>query len=129
MSCPLPMGDRVRLFARTHAAVTGRGIVIGHNGSVVKVERIDTEGIQVRNDKGTSGFVKWDTLRDPGKWPHTFDLRRRDHHRCHPVRHVNRAPERAAGWLRGCSQLQELRRSVPRARDDMARCGGWSRAC
>jgi phage/plasmid primase-like uncharacterized protein len=61
----LAVGDRVRLFARTHAAVTGRGIVIGHNGSVVKVERIENEGIQVHNDKGTSGFVKWDTLRDP----------------------------------------------------------------
>jgi len=61
----LAVGDRVRLFARTHAAVTGRGIVIGHNGSVVKVERIEVEGIQVRNDKGTSGFVKWDSLRDP----------------------------------------------------------------
>ena len=28
------------------------------------VERIEDDGLQLRNAKGTSGFVKWDTLRD-----------------------------------------------------------------
>ena len=42
------MGDRVRLFARTYAAVTwGSGVLIGHNGSVLEVEQIETEGLQV----------------------------------------------------------------------------------
>jgi phage/plasmid primase-like uncharacterized protein len=62
---PLAVGDRVRLFARTNAMIGGgRGSNIGHNGSVVDIERIAEGGVQVRNAKGTSGFVKWDTLRD-----------------------------------------------------------------
>jgi phage/plasmid primase-like uncharacterized protein len=61
---PLAVGDRVRLFARTHASFGGKGGNIGHNGSVVAIERIAENGVQVRNAKGSSGFVKWDTLRD-----------------------------------------------------------------
>jgi hypothetical protein len=61
---PLAVGDRVRLFARTHASFGGKGGNIGHNGSVVVIERIAENGVQVRNAKGSSGFVKWDTLRD-----------------------------------------------------------------
>jgi conjugative relaxase-like TrwC/TraI family protein len=63
---PLAAGDHVRLFARTYAGVAGRGVVIGHNGSVVEIRRIEGEGLRLRNDKGTAGLVKWDTLRDPG---------------------------------------------------------------
>ena len=62
---PLAVGDRVRLFARTPAAFGGKGGNLGNNGSVVEVERIEREGLQLRNAKGNSGFVKWDTLRDP----------------------------------------------------------------
>jgi phage/plasmid primase-like uncharacterized protein len=61
---PLAIGDRLRLFARTPAAVAGRSGMLGNNGSVVTVERIDEAGLQLRNAKDTSGFVKWDTLRD-----------------------------------------------------------------
>lgn len=62
---PLAIGDRVRLFARTPAAFGGKGGNLGNNGSVVQVERIEANGVQLRNAKGSSGFVKWDTLRDP----------------------------------------------------------------
>jgi len=62
---PLAVGDRVRLFARTPAAFGGKGGNLGNNGSVVQVERIEAGGVQLRNAKGNSGFVKWDTLRDP----------------------------------------------------------------
>jgi len=61
---PLGSGDRVRLFARTNAVINGRASPIGHNGSVVEVERIETDGMQVRSAKGSSGFLRWDTLRD-----------------------------------------------------------------
>ncbi len=47
------------------AAFGGKGGNLGNNGSVVQVERIEAEGVQLRNAKGNSGFVKWDTLRDP----------------------------------------------------------------
>ena len=62
---PLAIGDRVRLFARTNALIGDRASNIGNNGSVLSVERIEAEGVQLRNAKGTSGFVKWETLRDP----------------------------------------------------------------
>ena len=61
---PLAAGDRLRLFARTQASLGTKGGNIGNNGSVVTVERIEDAGLQLRNAKGTSGFVKWDTLRD-----------------------------------------------------------------
>ena len=62
---PLAIGDRVRLFARTNALIGDRASNIGNNGSVLSVESIETKGVQLRNAKGTSGFVKWETLRDP----------------------------------------------------------------
>ena len=62
---PLVVGDRVRLFARTPAAFGGKGGNLGNNGSVVEVQRIETAGLQLLNASGSSGFVKWDTLRDP----------------------------------------------------------------
>src|SRR3954470_21737407 len=61
---PLAVGDRLRLFARTQASLGTKGGNIGHNGSVLTVERIEGDGLQLRNAKDTSGFVKWDTLRD-----------------------------------------------------------------
>src|SRR4051794_1514742 len=61
---PLAVGDRLRLFARAQASLGTKGGNIGNNGSVVTVERIEDAGLQLRNAKGTSGFVKWDTLRD-----------------------------------------------------------------
>jgi len=63
---PLAEGDRVRLFATTRANFGGRGGVMGNNGSVVEVERIEDGGVQLRTPAGKSGFVAWDTLRDPG---------------------------------------------------------------
>ena len=62
---PLAVGDRVRLFARTPAAISGKSGTLGNNGTVVTVDRIDKDGLQLRNPKGTAGFVKWETLRDP----------------------------------------------------------------
>ena len=62
---PLAIGDHVRLFARTPASFKGKGGNIGNNGSVLSVERIEADGVQLRNAKGSSGFVKWETLRDP----------------------------------------------------------------
>jgi len=62
---PLAEGDRVRLFATTRANFGGRGGVMGNNGSVVEVERIKDAGVQLRTSAGKSGFVAWDTLRDP----------------------------------------------------------------
>ncbi|MGI4796009.1 MAG: MobF family relaxase, partial [Janthinobacterium lividum] len=62
---PLAIGDRVRLFARTNALIGNRASNIGNNGSVLTVDRIDKDGMQLRNAKGTAGFVKWETLRDP----------------------------------------------------------------
>ena len=66
---PLAVGDRVRLFARTMARLQeGGGLngysVIGNNGSVLEVERITAEGLQMKTDRGTSGFVKWGALAD-----------------------------------------------------------------
>lgn len=66
---PLAVGDRVRLFARTMARLQeGGGLngysVIGNNGSVLEVERITADGLQMKTDRGTSGFVKWGALAD-----------------------------------------------------------------
>lgn len=61
---PLAIGDRVRLFSWTRASFgDGKAGNIGNNGSVVEIEAIEKAGIRLRNAKGSSGFVKWDTLR------------------------------------------------------------------
>ena len=63
---PLGSGDRVRLLARTNAALPGgKHGVIGDNGSVLDVQAVRDNGLLLRNARGTEGFVKWDTLRDP----------------------------------------------------------------
>src|SRR3954449_3472823 len=47
------------------AAMSGAvSISLASGPPVVTVERIEDAGLQLRNAKGTSGFVKWDTLRD-----------------------------------------------------------------
>ena len=61
---PLAVGDRLRLFGRVYASFGDRGGNIGNNGSVVEVEKITPQGLQMRNAKGNSGFVKWETMRD-----------------------------------------------------------------
>jgi hypothetical protein len=62
----LARGDRVRLFANSPAALSGRRAGnIGRNGSVLTVLDVSAEGVRMRNAKGTEGLVKWETLRDP----------------------------------------------------------------
>lgn len=62
---PLAIGDRVRLFRRTNASLgKGRSGVIGDNGSVLEVCAVRPGGLVLRNDKGTEGLVRWETLAD-----------------------------------------------------------------
>ncbi|MBE7246904.1 MAG: AAA family ATPase, partial [Actinomycetospora chiangmaiensis] len=61
---PLAVGDRVRLYSRTHARGAGAGL-LGLNGSVVEVRGIETDGLILRSEKGREGLVPWGTLRDP----------------------------------------------------------------
>ena len=62
---PLAVGDRVRLFARTNASYADRSRgIIGNNGSVLVVRRIDASGVVLRNAQGREGRVAWNTLRD-----------------------------------------------------------------
>ncbi|HTU56009.1 MAG TPA: MobF family relaxase [Acetobacteraceae bacterium] len=63
---PLAIGDRVRLFSRTNASLgDGRAGVIGDNGSILEVRSIRPTGLVLRNEKGTEGLVRWETLADP----------------------------------------------------------------
>ncbi|MGC9271985.1 MobF family relaxase, partial [Acidiphilium sp.] len=62
---PLAPGDRVRLFARTNANLTGgQSGVIGDNGSILEVTAIQRDGLVLRNDKGSEGLVVWEALTD-----------------------------------------------------------------
>ena len=62
---PLAIGDRVRLFRRTNASLgKGRSGVIGDSGSVLEVSAIRPGGLVLRNEKGTEGLVRWETLAD-----------------------------------------------------------------
>ncbi len=61
---PIAVGDRVRLYSRTHARGAGAGL-LGLNGSVVEVRGIETDGLILRSEKGREGLVPWGTLRDP----------------------------------------------------------------
>ncbi|HQT84972.1 MAG TPA: MobF family relaxase [Acidiphilium rubrum] len=62
---PVAIGERVRLFARTNAAMLdgGKG-AIGDNGSILTIIGFKREGVILRNDKGSEGVVKWETLAD-----------------------------------------------------------------
>ena len=62
---PIATGEKIRLFARTNAAMLdgGKG-AIGDNGSILEITSIRDEGLVLRNDHGREGFVKWDTLAD-----------------------------------------------------------------
>ncbi len=63
---PLAVGDRVRLFNRTNASLgDGRSGAIGDNGSILEVRALRQTGLVLRNDKGTEGLVRWETLADP----------------------------------------------------------------
>lgn len=62
---PVAIGESVRLFARTNAAMSaGDGGAIGDNGSILTVTSIRRDGLMLRNDKGTEGLVKWETMAD-----------------------------------------------------------------
>lgn len=62
---PIAIGDRVRLFARTNASLRdGRSGVIGDNGSILEVRAMRRSGLVLRNDKGSEGLVRWETLAD-----------------------------------------------------------------
>ena len=55
-------GDKVRLFFSTKAE--GKAGSIGRNGSVLTVLDAGQRGMQVRNVKGTEGFIRWKSLAD-----------------------------------------------------------------
>ena len=63
---PIAAGDRARLFARTNAKFgDGRSGAIGDNGSILDVRSLRRDGLVVRNDKGSEGLVRWESLTDP----------------------------------------------------------------
>ncbi|HVC51368.1 MAG TPA: hypothetical protein VND87_05055 [Stellaceae bacterium] len=63
---PIAAGDRVRLFARTNAKFGDGGSgAIGDNGSILEVRSVRHEGLVLRNDKGSDGLVRWESLADP----------------------------------------------------------------
>jgi len=62
---PIATGEKVRLFARTNAAMAdGRKGAIGDNGSILEIASIRRNGLVLRNEHGREGFVKWETLAD-----------------------------------------------------------------
>ncbi len=62
---PVAIGEPVRLFARTNAAMAdGSKGAIGDNGSILTITGFKRDGVVLRNDKGIEGVVKWDTLAD-----------------------------------------------------------------
>lgn len=63
----LAPGDRVRLFSRTNGRYPDRSRgIIGNNGSVLEVTKLDADGVTLRNAQGREGLVLWNTLRAPG---------------------------------------------------------------
>ncbi|MDD2765525.1 MAG: MobF family relaxase [Opitutaceae bacterium] len=62
---PIATGEKVRLFAQTNAAMMngGKG-AIGDNGSILEIVSIRKNGLVLRNEHGSEGFVKWETLAD-----------------------------------------------------------------
>jgi hypothetical protein len=62
---PIAVGDRVRLFQRTHGLFArGRTSIAGNNGSVLTVEALNNDGVHLRTAKGRVAWVEWDKLRD-----------------------------------------------------------------
>lgn len=63
---PLAVGDKVRLFDRTHARFVDKNTrgLIGNNGSVLEVRGIDADGITLRTAAGREGHVAWASLKD-----------------------------------------------------------------
>lgn len=63
----LAPGDQVRLFSRTNGRYPDRSRgIIGNNGSVLQVTKLDADGATLRNAQGREGLVLWNTLRAPG---------------------------------------------------------------
>lgn len=63
----LAPGDQVRLFARINGRYPDRSRgIIGNNGSVLQVQKLDADGVTLRNAQGREGLVLWNTLRAPG---------------------------------------------------------------
>ncbi|MET3695323.1 MobF family relaxase [Methylobacterium goesingense] len=60
---PVAVGDRIRLYGRTHARGAGRG-QLGVNGSVVEVLAVEEAGLVLRASSGREGLVPWTALRD-----------------------------------------------------------------
>jgi hypothetical protein len=60
---PVAIGDRLRLYGRTHARGAGAGL-LGVNGTVVEVRAITEGGLVLRSTKGREGLVPWSALRD-----------------------------------------------------------------
>lgn len=61
---PLAVGDRVRLFDRVAASFGERGGIIGNNGSVLEIRKLDKDGIVLQTTTGLTGRVKWEALKD-----------------------------------------------------------------
>lgn len=60
---PVAVGDRLRLFGRTHARGAGAGL-LGVNGSIVELRSVQQGGLVLRSVKGREGLVPWNILRD-----------------------------------------------------------------
>ena len=122
---PLAVGDRVRLFARTHATFGGQGRQ--HRAQRLRGrDRADCRGRRATPQRqGHVRFREVGHTARRGQRAHSPDLWRCHQHRRHPVRHLNGASERAAERIGGGAELQELRGAVAGARDDLA--GGVGR--
>ena len=62
----LSVGDKVRLYKKTAAAIEGERGFIGSNGNVVTVAGWWEKGLVLRDAAGREGYVEWRRLRDPG---------------------------------------------------------------
>jgi conjugative relaxase-like TrwC/TraI family protein len=60
---PIAVGDRVRLYSKTHARGAGRG-QLGVNGSLVEICAVEAAGLVLRTSSGREGLVPWTALRD-----------------------------------------------------------------
>lgn len=65
----LAEGDNVRLYARTRAvfkddAGRAKSASIGDNGTVLRVEAAQADGLMLRGESGKVGFVAWKALQD-----------------------------------------------------------------
>jgi len=72
---PLALGDRVRLFDRVYDPETRR--ILGNNGDVVEVRRLQPDGMIIRNGE-LEGLVPWNKIRsgpdEPVRLAHGYAL-------------------------------------------------------